>query len=129
MIGRVWRGWADETGATAYEAHFREEVQGALAAVPGCHGGYLLRHDSDDGVEFVTLTLFDSLDAVRAFAGEGYEQAVVAPAAQAALRDYERTVRHYTIVAEPGTAPSIPATRRGTHRSGSGSRWGTFSRW
>jgi hypothetical protein len=65
MIGRVWRGWADEVGAAAYEAHFHEEVQGTLAAVPGCHGGYLLRHDSPDGVEFVTLTLFDSLDAVR----------------------------------------------------------------
>ena len=105
MIGRMWRGWADEAGAAAYEAHFREEVQEALAAVPGCHGGYLLRHDSSDGVEFVTLTLFDSLDAVRAFAGDGYEQAVVAPAAQAALRDYEHTVRHYKIVAGPGTAP------------------------
>ena len=101
MIGRVWRGWADADGAAAYEAHFREEVREALAAVPGCRGGYLLRRDDADGVEFVTLTLFDSLDAVRTFAGDGYELAVVAPAAQAALRDYERTVRHYTVVAAP----------------------------
>lgn len=101
MIGRVWRGWADRAGAAAYEAHFRDEVQGVLATVPGCQGGYLLRHDDADAVELVTLTLFASLDAVRAFAGDDYEQAVVAPAAQAALRDYERTVRHYTVVAGP----------------------------
>lgn len=105
MIGRIWRGWATQDGAAAYEAHFQGEVLESLATVPGCHGGYLLRHDSDDGVEFVTLTLFASLDAVRAFAGDTNERAVVAPAAQAALRDYERTVRHYTIVAGPKTAP------------------------
>ncbi len=59
--------------------------------------------DDTDGAEFITLTLFDSLDAVRAFAGEQYEAAVVAPAAQAVLRDFDRTVRHYTVaVAPPG---------------------------
>jgi len=105
MIGRIWRGWANAETAAAYEAHFQGEVLESLATVPGCHGGYLLRHDSADSVEFVTLTLFDSLDAVRAFAGDTYEQAVVAPTAQAALRDYDRTVRHYTIVAGPETAP------------------------
>jgi heme-degrading monooxygenase HmoA len=103
MIGRMWRGWADGDGA-AYKAHFQGEVLEALRAVPGCRGGFLLRCDDAAGVEFVTLTLFDSLDAVRAFAGEQYEQAVVAPAAQAALRDYDRTVQHYTIVAGPESA-------------------------
>jgi heme-degrading monooxygenase HmoA len=103
MIGRVWRGWAEPERAGEYEVHFRGEVLAALGEVPGCRGGYLLRRDDADGVEFVTLTLFDSLDAVRAFAGEEYERAVVAAGAQAALRDYERTVRHYEIVT--GTAP------------------------
>lgn len=98
MIGRVWRGWADRERAGDYEAHFRGEVLAALGEVPGCRGGYLLRRDDADGVEFVTLTLFDSLDAVRAFAGEAYETAVVAEGARAALREYERTVLHYTIV-------------------------------
>lgn len=98
MIGRIWRGWAERGRAGDYEAHFRDEVRPALGAVPGCRGGYLLRRDDAEGIEFVTLTLFDSLDAVRAFAGAEYETAVVAPGAQAALRDYERTVRHYTIV-------------------------------
>ena|SRR5262245_52137276 len=101
MIARMWRGWADRDGAAAYEAHFREEVQPSLRAVPGCHGAYLLRREDPDGVEVVTIALFDSLADVRGFAGANDDQAVVAPAAQAALRDYERTVRHYEIVAMP----------------------------
>jgi heme-degrading monooxygenase HmoA len=105
MIGRIWRGWANADKAAACEAHFRGEVLASLAAVPGCHGGYLLRRDDPDGTEFITLTLFDSLDAVRAFASDTYEHAVVAPTARATLRDYDRTVRHYTIVAAPEPTP------------------------
>src|SRR5260370_38419254 len=101
MIGRVWRGWANGDKADAYEGHFKHDVRHELDKVAGFRGAYLLRHEDGDGVEFVTLTLFDSLDAVRGFAGDAYETAVVAPAAQAALRDYDRTVRHYTIAAAP----------------------------
>lgn len=101
MIGRVWRGQADADRAGEYEAHFRGDVLHELHHLAGFRGAYLLRHDDADGVEFVTLTLFDSLDAVRGFAGDNYETAVVAPVAQAALRDYDRTVRHYTIIAAP----------------------------
>ena len=101
MIGRVWRGQAAGDAADAYEAHFRSEVLPKLGGVAGCRGAYLLRRDDTDGVEFVTLTLFESLDAVRAFAGDDYETAVVAPAARALLREYDRTARHYTVVAAP----------------------------
>jgi hypothetical protein len=101
MIARMWRGWADREKAADYAAHFQEEVQPALRGVPGCHGAYLLRRDDADGVELMTIALFDALDDVRGFAGDDYERAVVAPAAQAALRDYERTVRHYEIIAAP----------------------------
>ena len=105
MSGRVWRGRANPDTADAYEAIFRSEVQHELQHVNGYRGAYLLRSDDADGVEFVTLTLFDSLDAVRGFAGDQYETAVVLPAAQAVLRDYDRTVRHYTVA----IAPSDPA--------------------
>ena len=101
MIARMWRGWADHDKAADYETHFNEEVQPTLRGVPGCHGAYLLRRDNVEDVELVTIALFDSLANVRGFAGDDYERAVVAPAAQAVLRDYERTVRHYEIVAAP----------------------------
>lgn len=97
MIGRLWRGWAVGENADAYEAHFKSEVREELEQLAGYRGAYLLRHDGPDATEFLTLTLFDSLDAVRAFAGDQYETAVVLPAAQAVLRDYERTVHHYTV--------------------------------
>lgn len=101
MIGRMWHGWADRDTADGYEEIFKREVQQELDRVAGYRGAYLLRRDDGDGVEFVTLTLFDSLDAVRAFAGEKYETAVVLPAAQALLRDFDRTARHYQVEVSP----------------------------
>jgi len=56
---------------------------------------YLLRRDDVDGAKFVPLTLFDSLDAVRAFAGEQYETAVISDAARAVLRDFDSTAQHF----------------------------------
>lgn len=104
MIGRMWRGWASRETADGYEEIFKHEVAQELNQVAGYRGAYLLRRDDRDGVEFVTLTLFDSLDAVRGFAGDQYETAVVLPAAQALLRDYDRTARHYEVEVSPGEA-------------------------
>jgi heme-degrading monooxygenase HmoA len=100
MIGRMWRGWTDSDQA-AYEAVFRGVVLPELRDVAGCRGAYLLRRDDADGAEFVSLTLFDSLDAVRAFAGEQYESAVISDEAAAVLRDFEKTAKHFTIVVTP----------------------------
>jgi len=109
-ISRIWHGWTTPANADAYETLLRTEIFHGIAArqISGFRGIELLRRRVGDEVEFVTIMWFDSLDAVRAFAGEGYEQAVVAPAAQAALRDYERRVRHYTIVAGSGMARKAP---------------------
>jgi heme-degrading monooxygenase HmoA len=103
-IGRMWRGWANSDQAAGYEAVFRDVVLPELRDVAGCRGAYLLRRDDADGAEFVTLTLFDSLDAVRAFAGEQYETAVISDEARAVLRDFETTARHFTIVVAPDNA-------------------------
>lgn len=100
-IGRMWRGWTSREQADGYEAVFRDVVLPELRDVAGCRGAYLLRHEDVDGTEFVTLTLFDSLEAVRAFAGEQYETAVISDEARAVLRDYEPTARHFTVVVAP----------------------------
>ena len=100
-IGRMWRGWTNSDQADGYEAVFRGVVLPELRDVAGCRGAYLLRHDDADGTEFVTLTLFDSLDAVRAFAGEQFETAVISKEARAVLRDFEPTARHFTLVVAP----------------------------
>ena len=75
--------------------------------LPGIHrvdgylGAYLLRDDGPDEVEFVTITLFDSLDAVREFAGDDFEVAVVPPEARRLLSRFDERSRHYETLAEP----------------------------
>lgn len=100
-IGRMWRGRTSGDQAAGYEAVFRDVVLPELRDVAGCRGTYLLRRDDADGAEFVTLTLFDSLDAVRAFAGERYETAVISDEARAVLRDFDTTAQHFTVVMTP----------------------------
>jgi heme-degrading monooxygenase HmoA len=96
VIGRLWSGRTTTTAnADAYEDVFRQEVLGELAAVPGFRGAYLLR---DTHGEFVALTLFDSLDDVRRFAGEHHETANVSAPARAVLSEFDTTARHFEVV-------------------------------
>lgn len=99
MILREWRAHATPDGASAYEAHYRAEVEPSLARVEGFRGAYLVRRPSDDGVELVVMTLWESLESVQAFAGPRFEQAVVLPAAERVLTAYDRQARHYDVVA------------------------------
>jgi heme-degrading monooxygenase HmoA len=101
MIARYWRGSTSGENADAYETVLRTRVLPELDEIPGSKGMYVLRRDVDDGVEFVTLSLFDSLDAIKAFAGEDYDQAVILPEALAVLAAYEPTASHYEIVISP----------------------------
>jgi len=102
MIARLWHGWTTRANAPAYETLLREEVLPGIHRVAGYHGAYLLRRETGEEVEFVTLTLFDSLGAVRAFAGEDYELAVVPPEARRVLSRFDQRSVHYTVVIEPG---------------------------
>lgn len=97
MIARVWRARA--TTPDPYREVFTSEVAAELAAVPGFRGAYLLARP--DGPETVlrTLTLFDTLDAVRAFAGSAYEREHVTPAARAAILGSDPRIRHYDMLA------------------------------
>ena len=103
MILRYWRGWTTQQNADAYEKIVSEQVLPGIAArqLDGYHGAYLLRRDLDHEVEFATLMIFDSLDNVRAFAGEDYETAYVAPAAQAVLARFDEKSAHYTTLRAP----------------------------
>ena len=100
MIGRVWRGWATGEGADRYERHYHSEVASTLRQVPGFRGARLLRREADGETEFASITFFDDLDAIRAFAGEDYETAVVAGEAREALARFEDRVLHYDVAFE-----------------------------
>ena len=95
MIARLWRGWTRADQADRHEQHYRAEVLNTLIHVPGFRGARLLRRRIGSETEFVSLTFFDDLDAVRGFAGSDYERAVVAGEARQVLIRFDEQVCHY----------------------------------
>lgn len=101
MIARVWRGWTKAENADAYERLLKEVVYPGLQNINGYHGGYILRQDGQEEVEFVTVNLFESLAAVKAFAGSDYEVPVFEPEARRLLSKVEPIARHYDVRKSP----------------------------
>ena len=98
MIARIWRGWALHATADDYQRHYESEVSDHLQAVSGFRGARLLRRDDGQEVMFTSVTCFVSMDAVRAFAGDDYEQAIVEDAARRALIRWDDRVTHHNVV-------------------------------
>lgn len=103
MITRIWRGWTKPENAAAYQHLLLTEIFPGIAArnVPGYRGISLGRRDLADEVEFVTIMWFDSIEAVKAFAGEDYEIAVVPPRARAVLARFDERSAHYETPVQP----------------------------
>lgn len=99
MIARVWHGWTNPQNADVYENLLRTKIfPGILArTIAGFRRIELFRAAVGAEVEFVTVMWFDSMDAVRAFAGEAFESAVVPPEARAVLERYDTRSRHYDV--------------------------------
>jgi heme-degrading monooxygenase HmoA len=98
MIARIWRGTANgSANADAYEHHVTKTVLPSLAVIPGHRGARVLRRPQAHGIEFLVITFWDSMDAIREFAGEHAESAVVEPEARAVLVEFDDFVRHYEI--------------------------------
>ena len=83
--------------ADRYESLLTDKVFPGLSGIPGYRGGYVLRSDGPDECEFVVINLFDSLEAVRAFAGPDYASPVFEPEARALLSRIEPIARHYEV--------------------------------
>jgi heme-degrading monooxygenase HmoA len=110
MIVRAWRGYASTAAPDAYPKHLLENVRPNLERLSGFQGLTLLRRHVGAEIEYLVLTLWESMDAVRAFAGEDPERAVVEPEARAALTRFDEQVTHYDVLAGSGVQP---ASRRG----------------
>jgi|HubBroStandDraft_6_1064221.scaffolds.fasta_scaffold15919_4 hypothetical protein len=97
MITRIWHGWTTPANAPVYENLLRSEIFTGIAArrIEGYRGISLCKRDSGEEAEFVTIMWFDSINAVRAFAGENYEVAVVPPEARAVLSRFDSVSQHY----------------------------------
>jgi heme-degrading monooxygenase HmoA len=102
MISRIWHGWTTPENADAYESLLKNEIFVGIGArqIEGYKGIQLFRRNVGNEVEFVTVMWFESLDAVRRFAGEEYETAVVPPKARALLQHFDERSQHYQVRAQ-----------------------------
>lgn len=99
MISRIWHGWTTPANADAYEDLLRSEIFAGILGrdIAGFRRIQLLRRAAGDAVEFVTEMWFDSIDAVREFAGEDYEVAVVPAKARTLLARFDERSAHYEV--------------------------------
>jgi len=97
MIARHWRGWTALNDADNYENLMKDKVLPGLKDIEGYKGGYVLRSSGPSEVEFVVINFFDSLEAVRRFAGSNYTAAVFEPEAKRLLIKAEPVAMHYEV--------------------------------
>ncbi len=94
----MWSARATATGASRYVDYFRAQVLPELTAIAGYKGASVLRRERGSDVEVVVITRWASMDAIRAFAGDTVDTAVVHAAAAALLTDFDKHVTHHTVV-------------------------------
>ncbi|MCX6175074.1 MAG: hypothetical protein NTZ27_10010 [Ignavibacteriales bacterium] len=99
MIGRIWHGWTKQENADAYENLLREEIFFGIASrnLTGYNGIQLFRRKAKEEVEFVTIMWFESIEAIKKFAGEDYETAVVPSKTRELLKRFDERSQHYEV--------------------------------
>ena len=107
MVARIWKGAVRSEDGDTYATYIEETGLAGYAETPGNRGAWMLRRDVGDLTEFVTFTLWESLDAVKAFAGDDYETAVYYPEDDRFLVEREDTVAHYDVEYEVNAWPRI----------------------
>lgn len=109
MIARVWHGYTKPEHADAYESMLKPELLPGIGKSQGYRGSYLLRRPVGEEVEFITILLWDSVDDIRAVAGEDYQVAVIPEARRQYLSRWDARASHYEIAATHGLfAPNAP---------------------
>ena len=98
MISRQWRGLAQPNQAQNYVTHLRTEIFPALRKLPGFVSASILSRSLGNGIEFLVVTQWDSLDAIARFAGADLEAAVLSPEGAAMMIEYDRRVRHFEVI-------------------------------
>jgi heme-degrading monooxygenase HmoA len=98
MIARVWHGFTKPENAESYESHLKPELLPGLSHTRGFRGSYLLRRSVEDEIEFITIILWDSLEDVRAIAGQDYEKAVIPEDRLPFLSRHDARAAHYEVV-------------------------------
>ena len=97
MIARIWKGAVRKQDGDAYARYMQDTGVAGYARTPGNRGTWMLRRDVGDRTEFVMFTLWDSLEAVKAFAGDDHETAVFYPEDERFLVERELKATHYEV--------------------------------
>src|SRR5271165_5754090 len=102
MIARIWHGYTKLENADAYEAMLKPELLPGISSVLGYKGSFLLRREAGSEVEFITIMIWESIDAIRAVAGPDYETAVIPEERRKYLARYDANSAHYEIASIQG---------------------------
>ena len=97
MISRHWTGLAKKDKVDEYIAHLKNDTFKQLAKIDGFIDAAILKRDLPEGTEFLIITKWDSLEAIKQFAGENYETAVVPKIAQEMMIRYDKHAKHYEV--------------------------------
>jgi heme-degrading monooxygenase HmoA len=97
VIARIWKGAVHKADGAAYAEYMQETGVAGYVSTPGNRGVWMLRRDVGEHTEFLMFTLWDSLDAVKAFAGEDYETAVFYPEDERFLVERDLSSTHYLV--------------------------------
>ena len=100
MIARVWHGSTKPEDADAYEAMLKPELLPGISQVPGFKGSYFRRRSVGGEVEFVTILLWESLEALKAFAGPDYERSIIPEERRKYLSRHDETAAHYEVLSQ-----------------------------
>ena len=98
MIARIWRGAVRADDAAAYASYIQQTGVEGYQKTPGNHGAWVLRRTEGDQAEFVTVSFWESREAIESFAGQDIENAVFYPEDERFLVERDLTVRHYEVV-------------------------------
>jgi heme-degrading monooxygenase HmoA len=98
MISRIWHGFTAAENADQYEMMLRKDVLPGIGRVTGYQGAQLMRKNYNTETEFITITFFDNLDSVKAFAGEDYTKAVIHAEAGKLLTHFDERSKHYELI-------------------------------
>jgi heme-degrading monooxygenase HmoA len=97
MIARIWKGAVRREDGDTYAQYMEATGLAGYVSTPGNRGAWMLRRDVGDRTEFVMFTLWESIDAVKAFAGEDYDKAVYYPEDDRFLVERDLTTSHYEV--------------------------------
>lgn len=109
MIARHWKGIVKRHETGRYLAHLEAHTFATLSRIEGFRGGSIMRREVETGVEFLVVSEWDSVAAIRLFAGDSAERAVVPPDAREMLVSFDREAVHYEIVDQNPTHSTISA--------------------